>query len=522
MTTARLPRACGVVAVSLALACVGRGARAESGCDDAAAPVWKGVEAEGGVVPEIEEDRTQAPPAWWRYPSPRRSAELLAAEALNPRGLYERALGELAAGDVLVRLEGGGACGQMAIIAGQLEGRWMLQDAAAADGAARATDDAFFVDGKALRPEVTAYRVRVESDSTPGHVRALERDLTHLERTIAERPPLVARKGRAVVDEKVHDLVDEAWSLLADPALDLQRRVLTGRALALGAALDWPGAAESAAAVLDDVLARAPASTEAGSAAAVARASVYLLAGAPEKAATLAALASAAPQAPSRARYVLGRALIAAGKTSDGLGALRAYVADDPRDPRAGRLVATAGKEPRLAPAPDGDAALAFTSTAERTGVTSGTWGFHVDWPVPWRIVNQADAADGGLLLDFATERVLDAEGQAARGAAVVLAQRPADAALRAALVRKGARTIFPEAKLKPLPPLARGSRRESFREVHDKVEHAGEVTTLEHAGVVYFLVLNAPAPVTDKLRDEYAALVKSLAFVNGASVNAR
>ena len=424
-----------------------------------------------------------------------------------PRGLYERVVGELAPGDVLVRLEGASACGKMAVIAGQLEGRWMLQDAQAPGGAARLSDDTFFVAGKELRPEATAYRIRVKSDSSLGHERELERDLSHLEGTIAERPPLIAKGGRAVVDEKVHELVDEAWSLRADPAFDLQSRVLTGRALALGAALDWPGAAESAAAILDDVLAHAPERAEA----AIARAGVSLLAGEPEKAAALAATASLG--APPRARYVLGRALIAAGKASEGLGALRAYLAEEPRDPRAGRLVATAGKEPRLAPPPAGDPGLHFVATTAHAGVTSGAWGFHVDWPVPWRIVNQADSPDTGLLVDLATERVLDAAGDAERGAAVVLAQRPGGGVARAALVRRGGRTIFPDAKLTPLAPLVRGSRREAFRERHEGDVHAGEVTTLEHAGVVYFLVLNAPAPAYPKLKDEYAAFVKSLTF---------
>jgi len=43
-------------------------------CGDSGAAAWKALEAGGGVVPEIDEDRTQAPPGWWRYPGPRRSA----------------------------------------------------------------------------------------------------------------------------------------------------------------------------------------------------------------------------------------------------------------------------------------------------------------------------------------------------------------------------------------------------------------------------------------------------------------
>ena len=212
---------------------------------------------------------------------------------------------------------------------------------------------------------------------------------------------------------------------------------------------------------------------------------------------------------------MLGRALLAAGKTADGLATLRRYVGDEPDDPRASRLVATSGQKPALAPPPGADPALRFVSTAERAGVSSVPYAFHVDWPVPWRVVGQSETPENGLLLDLATERVLDEDGEAQRGAAVVLAQRPASSAARAALVKKAGRNMFPTAALKTLSPLVPGSRRESFRErgEGDAAPHAGEVTTLERAGVVYFLVLNAPARATKKLTDEYAAMVKSLAF---------
>ncbi|HTA21562.1 MAG TPA: tetratricopeptide repeat protein, partial [Polyangia bacterium] len=483
-------------------------------CGEAGVAGWKAVESRGGIVPEIEEDRTQAPPAWWSYPSPVRAAALLAVEAADSKGkgLYARVAPDgLKSGDVLVRAVGAGACGKMAVLAGRLEDRWMVQDAREADGATRVSDDAFFVDGKTLRPEVAAYRINVKGDSTLGHVRELERDLSHLERTIAERPPLLAKGGRGAVDDKVHELVDEAWSLMADPAFDLERRVLAGRALALAAALDWPGAAESAAAVLDDVLVRAPTRADT----AVARAGVYLLAGDADKAVTVASTAAGLPNAPPRARYVLGRALLAAGKRDEGLATLRRYLAADPGDPRASRLIATSGDKPALAPPPAADPALRFAATASHAGATSVSYGFHVDWPVPWRVVGQSETAENGLLLDLATERVLDDTGEAQRGAVVVLAQRPATPAARAALVKKAGRNMFPDAKLKALPPLVAGSRHEGFRErgEGDAAPHAGEITTLERAGVVYFVVLNAPARATAKLKDEYAALVKSLTF---------
>ena len=73
---------------------------------------------------------------------------------------------------------------------------------------------------------------------------------------------------------------------------------------------------------------------------------------------------------------------------------------------------------------------------------------------------------------------------------------------------------MFPEAKLKTLPPLIAGSRREQFREKREGTVHQGEVTTIEHGGTVFFLVLNSSAEAYGKLKSEYAALVKSLAFL--------
>jgi hypothetical protein len=490
---------------------------ASAPCDEAGAAAWKAVEAHGGIVPEIEDDGAQAPPAWWHYPSPKRAAELLAAEARDPKGLYARvAPGDLAPGDVLVRTAGAGACGRMAVLAGKLEERWMLGDAQEADGAARTSDDDFFIDGKALRPEVAAYRINVKGDSSLGHVRELGRDLGMLERTIAERPPLVAKDGRAAVDARVHDLLDEGWSLEVDPAMGLEHRVLAGRALALAAALDWPGAAESAAAVLDDARKRAPERADV----LVARAAVHLLRGEAEPGAEVAQAAVALPHAPPRAAYVLGRALIGAGRPKDGVVELRRYLTVAPNDPRAGRLVATEGREPRLAPPPPADPSLRWEATADHAGVTCPPYGFHADWPLTWRVVGESVTPENGALIDMVTERVLDEQGDADRGGAVLMAQRPASAAARAALVKKAGRNMFPTAKLSTLPPLVPGSRRESFRErgEDDHTMHAGEVTTLEHAGVVYFLVLNAPARAVAKLSKEYAAFVKSLKFTPASS----
>jgi hypothetical protein len=122
-----------------------------------------------------------------------------------------------------------------------------------------------------------------------------------------------------------------------------------------------------------------------------------------------------------------------------------------------------------------------------------------------------------GTLGNFMTGRVLLDDGRADRAAVVLLAQRPATPAARAALVREGARKMFPAAKLKALPPVVPGSRREQFRDKDGGVTRLGEVTTIERAGVVHFLVMNAPADVYPKLRDQYLDFVRSLAPLSAA-----
>lgn len=475
---------------------------------------WSEIEQRGGIVPDIEEDPSHAPPAWWRYPSPLRSADILAAEAKNPRGLYEAvAPGDLKKGDLLVRTRGAGACGKMTTIAATLDDGWVTLEPGEGDSPATRPNDPVFFDGKALRPEVVAYRIRVKKDSSLGHARELERDLAHLERTISERPPIIAKKGAGVVDDKVHDLVDEAWSLGADPAFSEERRVLTGRALALAAALDWPAAAEEAAAVLDGVLRKTPLRTDA----ILARAAVYLVAGDAEKAITLTEAAKAIPDVPPRVHYLLARALLAEGKQADGLAALRRYREAEPDDALAARLadLARTGKPIPLVPAPAaGDAGGArprFSATEERATLQSDAYDFQLSWPLDWRIDNLSSSPATGLLVDFATGRVLRDDGEAERGAAVVLVQRP-EAGGAAALARKGARNIFPTAKLKSLPPLIPGTTREQFRERAQGAAHQGEVTTVQRNGVVTFIVLNATVASYPKLKDEYAAFVKSFA----------
>jgi len=496
-----------------------------AGWERSSVVAWEGVEQQDGIVPDIEEDRAHFPPAWLRYPSPMRSAELLAAEARKPQGLYTRvAAQDIKAGDVVVRVAGAGACGKMAIVAGRSGDQWSVLDAESknarppeappagappAPPAPLPSTAAVFFDGARLRPEAAAYRIAVKKDSSLGHVRELTRDLEHLERTIAERPPLITPGRQGAVDDLVHKLVDEAWSLMLDKPFEDDGRALTGRALALAAALDWPGAAEMAAAVLDDVIKRKPSRGDA----AVARASVYLLAGEPDKAVSLAEAATATPDVPARIRYVIGRGLLAAGKKDAGLAAMKRYLEDDPFDPRATKLVATGGREPALAPAPKPAGELRFSATPERGRLQSGAFGIGVEWPLTWRVVAEQGEPGTGLIVEFSTGRVLRDDGETER-AAVSLVVHAASGGEATALAKKGARNMFPDAKVKTLPPLIPGSRREQFREKKSGSPRQGEVTTVERDGTVTFLVLNASTASYPKIKDEYAAFVKSLARV--------
>ena len=86
-------------------------------------------------------------------------------------------------------------------------------------------------------------------------------------------------------------------------------------------------------------------------------------------------------------RYVIGRGLLAAGKTGAGLAAMKRYLEDDPFDPRAKSWSRPAG-EPALAPPAQADAAAScFSATPERGRLHSGPYGFSIDWPLTWRVV---------------------------------------------------------------------------------------------------------------------------------------
>ncbi len=426
------------------------------GWDRSAVIAWQAVEQAGGVVPEIEEDRTQAPPGWWRYPSPLRSEGLLDAEAKNVTlGLYSAVPGsEIAKGDILVRTRGAGVCGKMAVVGGQVDEQWVTIEVGP-DGRGPSTRPAsplfFLPDGRTLHPQVRAFRIRVKKDDTIAHIRELGRDLDHLERTVGHSPPLLAAgdEAKEVVSARVHDLVDEAWSLVADESFDLDRRELAGRALALGAHLEWPAAEIAASAVLDDVLKKAP----------------------------------------NRATAVSARAAL------ERLRAERSR-ADD-----------------------SSGSTIRYFAMADEIGVESQDLGFRIRWPLTWRLVGVSASSESGLLGNLVTGRVLLPDGHADRAAAVVLAQRPGGPAARAALARDGARKMFPAAKMKSLPAVVPGSHHVQFSERHEGAARVGEITTIDRGGVVTFLVLNAPADVYPKLRDEYAAFVRSYSAV--ASVTA-
>src|SRR6185437_15406378 len=183
-----------------------------------------------------------------------------------------------------------------------------------------------------------------------------------------------------VVDDKVHELVDESWSLGADPAFGEDRRVLTGRALALAAALDWPAAAEEAAAVLDGVLRKTPLRADA----ILARAAVFLLAGDAGKAVTLTRAAKAIPDVPPRVHYLLARALLAQGKQTDGLAELERYREPAPDDAVAPRRRPRAARRPCASRRPKiGPRWRARPTTSPSAGRSTG--GSTTSWPRPTR-----------------------------------------------------------------------------------------------------------------------------------------
>ena len=256
----------------------------------------------------------------------------------------------------------------------------------------------------------------------------------------------------------------------------------------------------------------------------IARASVHLLAGEADQAAALAETATLVSGVSPRAHYVLGRSLIAAGKTQAGLAALKLYSDSDPIDPRTRRLLASKGAEPQLAPAPPtlhDDPAVRLGGSFEKAGAESAAFGFHVDWPLTWRVVAVSASPGTGMMLNLSTGRVILDDGDTERGTATLLVQHPDSPAERSELLRKAGRNLFPDAKLRTLPALLPGSKREQFRETQEGSVHQGEVTTVEKGGTVYFLVLNASREAYGKLKEEYAGVVKSLSLSQAAAAPA-
>ena len=120
-------------------------------------------------------------------------------------------------------------------------------------------------------------------------------------------------------------------------------------------------------------------------------------------------------------------------------------------------------------------------------------FGFSIDWPLTWRVVARAGGArDRRHCRARRPAARLRDDGETERAAACRCSCSGRRQAEAAALARKGARNMFPDAKLKTLPPLMPGSKREQFRERRARPQRQGEVTTLERNGAVYFLVLNA------------------------------
>jgi hypothetical protein len=344
-----------------------------------------------------------------------------------------------------------------------------------------------------------------------------------------------------VVAEKIHDLIDEAWSLVAEEAYDVDRRELAARGYALGAALGWPAAAESGLALVDDVLARAPERADAW----VTHGVLSGLLGQPARAlldarTALGRGAEAAGADPGSldppglpARWLEVRSLLASGDRAGGEAALERFVARVPGDRRALRLQArlranaaagagaAAGVDaggpgsgpgipmsPIAPPSADG---ISYFASAERAGLESRPLGFRVSWPLTWRLAQVAASPATGVLASLSTGRALLDDGRAERASAVLLVQKPAAASARAALLRDGLRKMFPTAKVKALPPLVPGSRRSQFHDQQPEGTRVGEVVTLERAGAVFFLVLNASADLYPKLTEDYATFVRSL-----------
>ena len=265
--------------------------------------------------------------------------------------------------------------------------------------------------------------------------------------------------------------------------------MLTGRALAIAAALDWPGAAEQAAAVLDDVLKRTPSRADAALSRAPAcccwRASN-------DKALSLAEAATAIPGVSPRVHYVVGRALLAAGKPQPG-----------------SRRSSVTWRTTRSTRAPS-----SWSQPAARAGAAAAARA-----PTAGELRSRArpSAADAQRLVRLQHRLAAGVAGRGAPGGArrpgVIVELRPgartattarpnaracrcwctAAAAARRRRWRARARaTCSPTPSSSRCPRCCPAASASSSARRRAKIQRQGEVTTLERDGALYFLVLNA------------------------------
>ena len=241
---------------------------------------------------------------------------------------------------------------------------------------------------------------------------------------------------------------------MLDKPFEDDGRALTGRALALAAALDWPGAAEqrrrrarrrasSASRRARMRRSRAPAST-------CSRAS-------PTRRSRWPRRRRRARTSPPRVRYVIGRGLLAAGKKDAGLGGDQALPGRTIRPTRArSSWSRRGGREPALAPAAARrsagrallrhararPAAAARPTASASTGRSPGASSRSSPTPGP------------GSWSSSRPARVLRDDGETERGRGVAGGAAARRRARRPRWRKKGARNMFPDAKLKTLPPL--------------------------------------------------------------------
>src|SRR5947207_396782 len=76
---------------------------------------------------------------------------------------------------------------------------------------------------------------------------------------------------------------------------------------------------------------------------------------------------------------------------------------------------ARAGKPVALVPAPkaaDEVSRPRFAATEDGASLVSDAYDFTITWPLSWRVDNMSSSPETGLLIDFATGRVLREDGE--------------------------------------------------------------------------------------------------------------